>query len=94
MNRTIKDIQKDIEQLGIKGGYDVEQLLTPQDCRRLSYEIERLNNIINELEKRCNEMLKLYDTFNGEQRFNNWKEYKVYGTILDWIEELKGGDKE
>ncbi len=64
MNRTIEDIQKDIEQLGIKGGYDVEQLLTPQDCKRLSYEIERLReenvyfqremyrnkNVINEIE--------------------------------------------
>lgn len=57
-------------------------------------ENRRLNNVINELEKRCNEMLKLYDTFNDEQRFNNWKEYKVYGTISDWIEELKGSDKE
>ena len=49
MNRTIEDIQKDIELLGIKGGYDIEQLLTPQDCRRLSYEIERLHSIIKEV---------------------------------------------
>ncbi len=49
MDRTIKDIQKDIDLLGIKGGYNVEQLLTPQDCRRLSNEIERLNNIIKEV---------------------------------------------
>ena len=60
--------------------------------KHLQKEIIRLNNIINELEKRCNEMLKLYDTFNDEQRFNNWKEYKVYETILDWIEELKGSE--
>ena len=50
MNRTIKDIQKDIELLGIKGGYDIEQLLTPQDCRRLSYEIERLQKQKEELQ--------------------------------------------
>lgn len=60
MNRTIEDIQKDIELLGIKGGYDIEQLLTPQDCRRLSYEIERLNNIINELKKELNKDLRHY----------------------------------
>lgn len=51
MNRTIEDIQKDIELLGIKGGYDVEQLLTPQDCRRLSYEIERLQEILKEIKE-------------------------------------------
>jgi len=50
VNRTIEDIQKDIELLGIKGGYDIEQLLTPQDCRRLSYEIERLKNRVFSLE--------------------------------------------
>ena len=63
MNRTIEDIQKDIELLGIKGGYDIEQLLTPQDCRRLSYEIERLNNIINDLLKRQNEALNYISNF-------------------------------
>lgn len=56
MNRTIEDIQKDIELLGIKGGYDIEQLLTPQDCRRLSYEIEKLNNTIEYLLKFIEDM--------------------------------------
>lgn len=55
MNRTIEDIQKDIELLGIKGGYDVEQLLTPQDCRRLSYEIDKLHSIIKEAIEYINE---------------------------------------
>ena len=63
MKTTIEDIQKDIELLGIKGGYDIEQLLTPQDCRRLSYEIERLNNIINDLLKRQNEALNYISNF-------------------------------
>ena len=58
MIRTIEDIQKDIELLGIKGGYDIEQLLTPQDCRRLSYEIERLNNIIKEVREETEKQLK------------------------------------
>ena len=46
--RTIKDIQKDIELLGIHGGYDVEQLLTPLDCRRLSARIDELEQELKE----------------------------------------------
>ena len=61
MNRTIEDIQKDIELLGIKGGYDIEQLLTPQDCRRLSYEIERLNNILDGYEKEMDNLIDARD---------------------------------
>ena len=41
-------------------------------------EIERLNNIINELEKYLNER----------------SEYTNFGVILDKIKELKGSDKE
>ena len=85
---TLEKADKEIERLN--GALQTHEILLKSNV----LEIERLNNIINELEKRCNEMLKLYDTFNDEQRFNNWKEYKVYGTILDWIEELKGSDKE
>lgn len=59
MNRTIEDIQKDIELLGIKDGYDIEQLLTPQDCRRLSYEIERLNNIIKHTDSWINRTIEI-----------------------------------
>lgn len=77
MNRTIEDIQKDIELLGIKGGYDIEQLLTPQDCRRLSYETERLNNIINGLEKYLIEQV--------EKSYSN-----DYDNVLDKLDELKG----
>lgn len=58
MSRTIEDIQKDIELLGIKGGYDIEQLLTPQDCRRLSYEIERLHSIIKEAREYIKDVLE------------------------------------
>ncbi len=89
MNRTIEDIQKDIELLGIKGGYDIEQLLTPQDCRRLSYEIERLNNIINEIEKeRCrlrnsNELLEnAIDTLRKRNE-------EIYEGFMATQEELK-----
>ena len=69
MNRTIENIQKDIELLGIKGGYDIEQLLTPQDCRRLSYEIERLNNIIKEVREYIDYFLKKGHT-------KNWKQFE------------------
>ena len=83
MNRTIEDIQKDIELLGIKGGYDIEQLLTPQDCRRLSYEIERLNNIINELEKYIKESCWKDD----------WGVESIYvKMLLNKLQELKGSD--
>lgn len=95
MNRTIKDIQKDIEQLGIKGGYDIEQLLTPQDCRRLSYEIERLNNIINELEKWLEERIEKHT-----EDYLDWKyDRNVYlavdeklQDVFDKLQELKGSD--
>lgn len=78
-NRTIEDIQKDIELLGIKGGYDIEQLLTPQDCRRLSYEIERLNNIIKHTDSWINrtiEIIKQQPSGNDEwilERLNGIK---------------------
>ena len=126
MNRTIEDIQKDIELLGIKGGYDIEQLLTPQDCRRLSYEIEklklelsgyrqailqdkemlglkqeieRLNNIINELLKRQNEALNYISNFlsmdNRYKHGNGNDELELVRRILNkHNQELKGSDKE
>ena len=85
MNRTIEDIQKDIELLGIKGGYDIEQLLTPQDCRRLSYEIERLNNIIKELEE------WLYDNTNYEEYDRVEKD--TFNYVIKKIEELRNEEK-
>lgn len=94
MSRTIKDIQKDIELLGVNGGYDVEQLLTPQDCRRLSYEIERLNNIINELEKYINQFPSISyasaEVVNGE-RLSGVLIPKE--KVLDKLKELRGEDK-
>ena len=83
MNRTIEDIQKDIELLGIKGGYDIEQLLTPQDCRRLSYEIERLNNIIKDIEKCIDYYAIENDDFS---KFYNNEEIEILKII--------GSDKE
>lgn len=55
MNRTLESIFKDIEVLGIKGGYDVEQLITPNDCRILKGEIidlqSRIDKVIECLEE-------------------------------------------
>jgi len=98
VSRTIEDIQKDIELLGIKGGYDIEQLLTPQDCRRLSYEIKRLNNIINELEKDMIFDMNDYGKDLDIQTGNIYSEYhrgycqngKDY---YDKLQELKGSEK-
>ena len=79
MNRTIKDIQKDIELLGIKGGYDIEQLLTPQDCRRLSYEIERLNNIIKEVREYINSIDEIEVRYLDKEALyrNHITEYQI-----------------
>ena len=46
MFRDVEKIKKDIELLGIEGGYNVEQLLTPQDCRTLSKKIDDLQQEI------------------------------------------------
>lgn len=106
MNRTIEDIQKDIELLGIKGGYDIEQLLTPQDCRRLSYEIERLNNIINDYTKDMEEYFESnplvyigdydvrFDDLEHIEKVGLVVELKFITTIKDKLKELKNCTKE
>lgn len=83
MNRTIEDIQKDIELLGIKGGYDIEELLTPQDCRRLSYEIERLNKALQDI--------KEYIETNYETHWQSDMLIEIKNKINKI---LKGSDKE
>ena len=52
--------------------------------------IERLNNIINELEKYCKEMAHIEE--NELIAMNDFEE--VYIDVLDKIKELKGSDKE
>ena len=84
MNRTIEDIQKDIELLGIKGGYDIEQLLTPQDCRRLSYEIERLHSIIKEVR----------EEMENAKHINVSDEYHIIEHEKKLLEILKGSEQE
>lgn len=85
MNRTIESIFKDIDVLGINGGYDVEQLLTPNDCRILKSEIERLNNIINELED------ELENATNEDYEYNDYNRgvNNTINHILNRLKDLK-----
>ena len=67
-------------------------------------EIERLNNIINELEKTLKELIKEQE--EGYKKYpENWKERKsvcntwlrsrdCYLCILNYLKELKGDDKQ
>ena len=91
MSRTIEDIQKDIELLGIKGGYDIEQLLTPQDCRRLSYEIERLKEENKMLKEAVKE--KVIATCNTCEDYgvcpHSYREYDLDNIINELEKELR-----
>ena len=67
MNRTLESIFKDIDVLGVTGGYDVEQLITPQDCRLLKGTIIDLQQRIDKAIEVINEMIsKGYIVKNGE----------------------------
>ena len=83
MGRTIKDIQKDIELLGIKGGYDIEQLLTPQDCRRLSYTIDELQQAKDKLQNDYQEVRDRIEELQEENKELNdsiiWWKNRFYG---------------
>lgn len=63
-------------------------------------EIERLNNIINELEKYCNEEIEDYDKAISSKilseigRDKYEAEKACFLDMLDKIQELKGSDKE
>ena len=56
-------------------------------------EIERLNNIINELEKHCETMLSIFEQMTDEQRQEQLDKYKIYDGFLRRLQELKGSDK-
>ena len=89
MNRTIEDIQKDIELLGIKGGYDIEQLITPQDCRRLSYEISRLNTDKYLLEQKLQQkenIIKEVREYANNIMFESKVEEKIQDDILEILD--------
>ena len=85
MNRTLESIFKDIEVLGIKGGYDVEQLITPNDCRILKGEIidlqSRIDKAIEYIEKKEEKQI----AYN----FDYWLDDDEIKELLDI---LKGSD--
>lgn len=72
----------------------------PRELERLLEENERLNNVINEIEKYCNEEIEGYDKaisskILSEIGRNKYEAEKMcYLDILDKIKKLKGGDKE
>ena len=55
-------------------------------------EIERLNNIINKLEKHCETMLSIFEQMTDEQRQEQLDKYKIYDVFLRRIQELKGSE--
>ena len=104
MNRTLKSILQDIDVLGIKGGYDIEQLLTPYDCRILKSEIERLNkknknlkedykrhiDRINELTNRIDKAIEFLEN-NGEEICYSYYQSRE---LLDKLLNILNGDYE
>jgi phage gpG-like protein len=61
--------------------------------QRQGKEIERLKNIINELEKSLKNEVKKnieYDRKNNSE----WQQYNAYCTILDKLKELRDDDNE
>lgn len=70
---------------------DIQEIIDTN--KYLSQEIERLNNIINELEKWLKSEYERY--LNDEENlvFSN-VEAIDYGSVLNKLKELKGSDKE
>ncbi len=66
---------------------DKEELLGVIKAQQ--FEIERLNNIINELEKWLNDNENLLIHYDYESKY----EYIYVDNILDKLQELKGSDK-
>jgi prefoldin subunit 5 len=65
----------------------------PREIARLEDENERLNNIINELEKGVSEAIKQLETLKyiDKYRFTYDREFQK---VIDKLKELKGSDKE
>ena len=88
---ALEEANKEIERLNKK----IEQYENPEDItlmymwcdEKAKYEIKRLNNIINELEKWLVEDLKVVYR-DAEYR------HKLITEVLDKLQELKGVDKE
>lgn len=84
----IQELQEEIKRL--KEEYMILQNASDEVEEEKDKEIERLTNIINELEKYCKEMAHIEE--NELIAMNDFEE--VYIDVLDKIKELKGSDKE
>lgn len=85
---NLKKEEREIKRL--KEEYMILQNASDEVEEEKDREIERLNNIINELEKYCKEMAHIEE--NELIAMNDFEE--VYIDVLDKIKELKGSDKE
>ena len=81
--QEIKDSINFQYELIVSKGIDKSALLFTDEEQELLEEVERLNNIINELEKYLN---KIKDTSTLEERM-------IAKYLLKFIKELKGEDK-
>lgn len=89
-NKTLESIFKDIDVLGINGGYSVEQLLSPQDCRMLKSTIKELQDRINEAIEYIN-----YATENNDiDELKEARHLLLFNEDLDkLLNILQGSDK-
>ena len=53
-------------------------------------EIERLNNIINELENHCETMLSIFEQMTNEDKQKELHKYLIYDDFLTRLKKLKG----
>ena len=81
MNKTLESIFKDIDVLGVVGGYDVEQLITPQDCRLLK-------GTIIDLQERID---KAIEYIENNSAFLEDDEYELFNK-QELLDILKGSD--
>jgi regulator of sigma D len=86
---TKKDLEKQIELL-VKDDERSQQTIIKQ-----SEEIERLNNIINELEKDLQSNMAYYDNLYEELDEQEYiDKYFALKEVFEKLQELKGSDKE
>lgn len=82
--KQLKEVLYGLDYIGNKAkNEDAILELGKNNCKLLLEEIERLNNIITELENHINSMC--YETL---------KEKEIMDCILNKLKELKGSDKE
>ena len=79
---------------------EYEEVMLEKQLKEKDKEIERLNNIINELEKYCIEEIEDYSKeiksqyITDNTRVQYEGEKVCFEDILDRLQELKGSDKE